>query len=225
MATQRTVKTAKKSTLAKAAVAKGKGTAKQRKAPTRRQAADRAGEVARKAGATGTGLSGARRALRDSLIIARRAQRVPWAEVAKEAGVSQRQAIRVVKDHAELKSALDETPMTLLENVVRGYERSIADFEGLALAYSEEAPAAALGSKKAADETRARLIDLLGRIGKLPSNLEVFRSEAEMTRIAEAMGDVMLRLRDGKVTADEAFEFFRGLLRRREQAQLPAGGP
>jgi hypothetical protein len=63
-------------------------------------------------------------------------------------------------------------------------------------------------------------------VGKLPSNLELFRSEMEMMRIAEQMGEVLAGVRDGEKSAEDAIEFFRELVTNRGRAALPevAGG-
>lgn len=187
-------------------------------------AADEAAARAKQAKATGRRLDGARMGLRNSMIIARNAQGVPWKDIAREAGISARAAQRVVEQAREARSPVDEAPMRLLEDLADGFRRSISDYEAMAHAWFETNQSAALGAKKAADDTRDRLANLLADVGKLPSNLELFRSEMEMQRIAEQMGETLIGLREGTITVDDAIEFFRDLVATREQAALPAGG-
>lgn len=193
--------------------------ATQQKAGKRK--ADAAAKRAAGAGATGKRLPSAKAALRNSMIVARAAQGVAWGEIAKEAGVSARTCQRIVEQARDVPSPLDATPMQLLEGFARGFERSIVDFETLAFAWADSNPSAALGAKKAADETRARLAALMTDVGKLPDNLELFRSEMEMQRIAEAMHEKLLTLARGEITVEEALHFYGDLLMRRDQRALP----
>jgi hypothetical protein len=61
------------------------------------EAADRAARRAEAAQAKGARLNSAQTKLRDAVIIARHAQRVPWKDIAREVGVSARQCQRVVE--------------------------------------------------------------------------------------------------------------------------------
>lgn len=183
--------------------------------------ADAAAARVRAAGASGKRASGPMGGLRDSMIVARHAQGVPWASIAAEAGITVRQCQRVVEAQRAIRSPLEESPMELLEGLARGFARSIADFEAMAHGWAETNQSASLGAKKAADETRARLATLMADVGKLPSNLELFRSEMEMKRIAEAMKDYLVGVRDGDYTADQAIDFFRSLVTRHETPGLP----
>lgn len=201
----------------------GKGGAKQAAGRAVKARANAAAQRAKDTGATGKRLTGPKAALRDSMIIARAAQGVPWADIGKEAGISARSCQRVVENARGVRSPLEESPMALLESLTSGFLRSISDYEGMAFAWAETNQSASLGAKKAADETRMRLATLLADVGKLPSNLELFRSEMQMQLIAEQMGAYLLGVRDGSRSPEEAIEFFRGLVTGREQAQLGTG--
>lgn len=160
------------------------------------------------AGAKGARLPAAQMGLRNSLILARHEQGASWAEIATEAGVSARTAQRVVEHARALPSPVDARPMELLKALAAGYLRSIADYEGMAFAWQQSNQTAALGAKKAADETRARLAALMADVGKLPENLELFRSEMEMRRIAEEMVEVLEGVVSGERSAVEALAVF-----------------
>lgn len=135
-------------------------------------------------------------------------------DVAKRAGVTVRTVERVVAAAEDVRSPLERTPMELLEGMARDSMRSIADLESMAFAWLDLNQSASLGAKKAAGEERARLAALLAEVGKLPSNLELFRSEMEMQRIAEEMGRALLAVRDGSMTLDQAIEVFLNFGRR-----------
>jgi hypothetical protein len=49
-------------------------------------------------------------------------------------------------------------------------------------------------------------------LGKLPSNLELFKSEAQMTQIALAMSKMLEDVVAGEKTAEEALAFFEGIV-------------
>lgn len=188
-----------------------------------KKSADKAAAAAKRAGARGARLSAAKRQLRDSLIMARKAQGVSNAVAAAEAGVTERTVERIIADRRGVGSPLDDSPGQLLDELAIGFRLSIGDFEAMALAWFDTNNSASLGAKKAADETRARLSALLAEVGKLPENLELFRSEMEMQRIAERMVGVMRGVAAGEMDASEAVDFFRGLLAEQAQRQLPAG--
>lgn len=177
--------------------------------------ADAAAAKAKGAGATGPRLSAAKQALRDSMIVARAAQGMPYAVIAVEAGVGVRQVERVVAGRRGIRSPLEDSPMDLLDELAVGYRLSIGDFEAMALAWFESNQSASLGAKKAADETRARLAALLEVVGKLPEDLELFRSEVQMQRIAETMAQTMRAVADGGLEAAAAVEVFEELIGRR----------
>lgn len=188
-----------------------------------KKSADKAAAAAKRAGARGARLSAAKRQLRDSLIMARKAQGVSNAVAAAEAGVTERTVERIIADRRGVGSPLDDSPGQLLDELAIGFRLSIGDFEAMALAWFDTNQAASLGAKKAADETRARLATLMADVGKLPTNLELFKSEMQMQRIAEEMVTMMRAVAAGEKDASEAVEFFRALVAERGRPQLTVG--
>lgn len=195
--------------------------ARKTQASTTKRKADAAAKRAKDARATGKRLTSAQTVLRDSMIRARYAQKVPWAAIAREAGVTVRSCQRVVEAARAVPSPLDAHPMELLEELARGFERSIGDYEAMAFAWADSNQSASLGAKKAADETRARLATLMANVGKLPSNLELFRSEVEMQRIAEKMLEFMAAVAEGSRSPEEAMEYLHELVMERGRRMLP----
>lgn len=207
--------TAKKAPATRSTKAKSPRTSTRSKAATAaavKKRADTAKRAVEASGAKGARLPSAKLQLRDSLIMARVAQGLTYAVIAAEAGVSVRTVERVVKTRRGVRSPLEDAPMALLEDLATGFRLSIGDYEAMALAWYDTNHAASLGAKKAADETRARLATLLADVGKLPTNLELFRSEMAMQRIAEQMVAMMRAVAAGEKDASEAVDFFRGLL-------------
>lgn len=171
--------------------------------------ANKAAKEAKKHGATGRHLGAVRQSLRDTMIVARVAQGVPYAAIAAEAQVSVRTVEEVVKRTRKIRSPLDRTPMELLEDLVRLFELDAADFEAMAALHMADQPNVAVRSKRAAVETRKAFAELLAHVGKLPTDLELFRSEMEMQQIGERMVEVMQAVVAGEKSAEDAYEFFR----------------
>lgn len=213
----------KKTAKAKAKTPRTSTRSKAATAAAVKKQADAAKRSVESAGAKGARLPSAKLQLRDSLIMARVAQGLTYAVIAAEAGVSVRTVERVVKTRRGVRSPLEDAPMALLEDLATGFRLSIGDFEAMALAWFDTNQTASLGAKKAADETRARLATLLADVGKLPTNLELFRSEMAMQRIAEQMVAMMRAVAAGEKDASEAVEFFRMLLAGTQRPALPSG--
>lgn len=198
--------------------------AKQATAGATKARGDAAAARAKAAGATKAGrLPAVKTQLRNSMILARKAQGLSNVVIAAEAGVTERTIERILAEARRMRSPLEDSPMELLEELARGFRLAIGDYEAMALGWFDTNQSASLGAKKAADETRIRLATLLHDLGKLPENLETFRSEMEMQRIAQEMVTMMRAVAAGERDAAEAVEFFRGLLGQRDQAVLPAG--
>lgn len=207
-----------------------KGTAKKRTAPspntktrgrrrkvvTTKKAQDAAEAVAKVAkdndAVGGRGLTAAKRRLRDTAIAARFAAGWTQQMIAIEFGITERQVRRVLDDHGKMPSGLDARPIELIEELLRGYRVDIADFEAMAHAFAEKHPAAAIGAKKGARDSRESYGQLLLALGKLPTNWELFRSEAQMVRIAEGMVETLEGLVRGDVAPEAALAHFRSLL-------------
>lgn len=196
---------------------------KAKTAPAAKRKADKAAAAAKAAGATGSRLSAAKQQLRDSQIIARRAQGLSNAMIAAEVGITERSVERVLQTRRGVRSPLDDSPMQLLEELAVGFRLAIGDYQAMAVAWFDVNQAAALGALKAADETRVRLATMLADVGKLPTNLELFRSEMEMARIAAEMTRMMRAVAAGEIDASEAVEFYVSVTHQHEQKQLEAG--
>lgn len=202
------------------------------KTPTRSPAAKRPAAAKRKAskavkaarehGAKGRKVSAAQRALRDSAIMA--CSEAGWMEreIAAEFELTTRQVRRIVGERREMPSGLHGGPMEILDELLRGYRASIADFELMAFRYRDGHPNVALGAKRGAVDTRERYAQLLSAVGKLPENLELFRSESVLRQIADEMMDTMDGLRSGDVSVEEAHEFFSRIVDPEGQRALPA---
>lgn len=218
---------------APASKARKKAPAKGSRTPARRakktvsaaakKKADAAAQRAKAAGATGRRLSAAKAQLRDSMIVARKAQGMGNDAIAAEAGVTTRTVERVLAERRGVQSPLDQPSMDLLEDIATGLKLSIGDYEAMAVAWFDSNQSASLGAKKAADEARARLATLMAEVGKLPSNLELFRTEAALRQIAERMVEVMRAVEAGEMSAEEAAVEFGQLLTGAERRQLEAG--
>jgi hypothetical protein len=155
----------------KTRAAKGKGS---------KQAAARRGAPGRK--------SAAEQALRDTLMVAREHQDWSIEKIAAEAGLSvpgARKAIAGKKKAMAAAMPLSQDPMKIVTAVIEGYQSSIVDFEVMAHEYSVKNPSAAVGAKKAANETRERLTELLQAIGHLPHELGTLRWVAEVNVVVE----------------------------------------
>lgn len=186
-----------------------------RKATARGKVADKANKAAKKAkaiGATGRHLGAVKQSYRDSAIVARVAQGVRYDVIAAEMKVSVRTVEAVVAATRKVRSPLERTPGELLEDLARGFELSIGDFEAMAALYVEGSPSDAIRAKRAANEARRAHAEVMRAVGKLPVDLELFRSELEMKRLAALMREKMEAVVAGDVSAEEAWEFFRGIV-------------
>lgn len=204
--------------------AKSKGAVKRRQSAGAKATATKTAAAAKAAGAHGKRLPALKMALRDSLIVQRKAQLWTWETIAAEAGISVRRAQEVYEEATRkggrVPNPLDADPMVLLEDLARGMQLSIGDFEAMASAFIDANPNVALGAKKAADEARARFAELMIRTGKMPEDLELFRSETEMRRIAEQMVEQIEGVVEGTVDPRAALLFFRSLVMRDDELPL-----
>ncbi|HEV2772475.1 MAG TPA: hypothetical protein VGV57_06560 [Thermoleophilaceae bacterium] len=90
---------------------------------------DRAKEVR----ATGSRLSAAKQALRDSLIVTRKGQGWHTEAIAAEAGVNERTVRRVLAEREALGEALlDRDPIDVVRQMATELQASVADFEAMA---------------------------------------------------------------------------------------------
>lgn len=193
-------------------------------------------EAAKRAGARGPGhrgdLTKLQLALRDTAIVAALHAGEDSKAVAKEWGITRRSVQRTAESFAARRTALDDRPMEIIERLLRTYEQQLADFSRMMVAHAERTPAVAIAAMKGYTDTLERYTLLLSDIGKLPDNLELFRSETEMIRTGEVMLAKVKQLEDGELSAFELGEFFRGLMTARvpvwelapdQVHELPAG--
>jgi len=184
-------------------------------------AADKVAQEAKDAGAVGR-VTGTKRRLRDAMIVARATQQWTLDEIAAEAKVTQRTVARVLADARSVRSSLDASPMDLLDGLVTAFGESIATYHAMAHDVYEKNPSVALGALKAADHTRERLYTVLANVGKLPSDLETFRTEEELRRLADEMAETLMRVRDGHISFDDAIAFLRSAAKSAERPALNA---
>lgn len=129
----------------------------------------------------GDKLNSAEMSVRDTLIVTRRAQGWSFEAIAKEVKLS-RNATEAAyeRKRASMTSLLELDAKKILEWLIEGLQFSIGDLEQLAVAAVEERNMpAAVSAKKAANEAREKLQDLLQTTGILPHDLGTFRHQFE----------------------------------------------
>jgi hypothetical protein len=154
-------------------------------------------------GASGRRLSAAKQSLRDTLIVTRKAMDWPNAAIATEAGVTERQVLRVLKDREALGQALlDRDPIDVVKTMATQLQASVGDFEAMAYAYGELHPSAAVGAKKGADQAREKLLVLLQATGRMPKDIGGLGDLMSMRELASEMVDVVRAFKAGDADAD-----------------------
>jgi len=173
---------------------------------------EQAGEPAeeKKRGKTGTkpGMTAARKTLRDAAIVALVHAGEPRKDVAKKYGLTPRTVERILTEYAQRPSAVGSLPMAILERAIRDYEAQMAMFRAVAEDTVDRAPAVCVGALKGYADAQERYLRLLTDVGKLPDNLELFRQEADMRRIAERTAEALAAAERGEVTVSEVIEVF-----------------
>ena len=160
-------------------------------------------ERAKQAGAMGPRLTAAKQGLRDSQIVARRAQGWHLDAIAAEAGVNERTVRRVLAEREAIGEALlDRDPIDVVRQMAAQLQASVADFEAMASAYSDVNPAAAIGAKKGADQAREKLLVLLQATGRMPRDLGGLGDLMTMRALAEEMVDAVRAFKRGEADAD-----------------------
>ena len=163
--------------------------------------------------ATGARLSAAKQALRDSLIVARRAQEWHLDAIAAEAGVNERTVRRVLAEREAVGEALlDRDPIDVVRQMAAQLQASVADFEAMASAYSEVNPAAAIGAKKGADQAREKLLLLLQVTGRMPRDMSALGDLMGIRELASEMVQAVHAFKRGEVGADHVEETFKRAL-------------
>ncbi len=158
---------------------------------------------AKRAGAKGKRIGTAKQALRDTLIVTRKAQDWPIESIAAEAGIGVRAVHRVLADREAVGEALlDRDPIDVVKTIAAQLQGSIGDFEAMAYAYGESHPSAAVGAKKGADQAREKLLVLLQATGRMPKDLGGLGDLMAMRALAEEMVDAVRAFKRGEADAD-----------------------
>jgi hypothetical protein len=178
-----------------------------------------AAQRAKAAGALGPNGTDAQRALRDSAVIARLDAGGSTKDVGSEFRLSARTVLDIRKKRTKAASPLDAIPMDILEGLAKDYRSQVADFEAMAWRHADLNPNVAIGAMKGALVARERFVELLNVVGKLPDNLELFRAEMVLRRLADEMIETMERVESGEITPADAAAFFRALITNREGEQ------
>ncbi len=120
-----------------------------------------------------------------------------------EAGVTERQVLRVLADRQALGQALlDRDPIDVVKRMATQLQASVGDFEAMAYAYGETHPSAAVGAKKGADQAREKLLVLLQATGRMPKDIGGLGDLMGMRELAGEMVDVVRAFKAGDADAD-----------------------
>lgn len=192
-------------------------TQKQREAtaPVAAQVAAEATRRAKNAGAKGPAhrgqMSKHQKRMRDRAVMASVLAGEPSKVIAKRWGITARSVDRIAELAREQPqvSALVVQPVDLLDEVLRAYRQQVEDAAESAVEYAVSAPAASIAAQRLRGEAWRAYVDLLRQVGKLPANLELFRSEAELTRFVEDMMSRIAEVQQGTQGLDEFMAWLR----------------
>lgn len=187
----------------KRAAAKG---SKPRKSSARK--ASSVEERAKAAGASGQRLPAAKALMRNELIIQRRlVDKWSWPRIAEEAGVNERRCRKIFAEAEEQPSGLlDQRPTAIIEEWLRGYRRSIVQFD--AMAAGADNTAAAVGAVKAANQARDSIILLLQAVGHVPHDLGRIKIARDLEALATTMFRAIEDFRDGELDEEGVARVF-----------------
>lgn len=161
------------------------------------------------AGATGARLSAAKQALRDSLMVTRKAQGWHIEAIAAEGGVNARTVHRVLAERRAVgEFILDRDPIDVVKALAEQFAASIADYEAMASAYAGVHPSAAIGAKKGADQAREKLLVLLQATGRMPKDLGGLGDLMGLRALGEEMVDAVRAFKRGEVDAEHVEQTF-----------------
>lgn len=152
--------------------------------------------------------------MRDQAIVAAVHSGEKQGDVAKRYGLTRRQISTIMREFRTRPTAVDQRPMEILERAIRTLEQQMAAFAAMAEDTLDRAPAVAVASLKGFADATERYLRLLASVGKLPSNLELFRQESEIVRLAVQMADELQAVQAGERTIDAAIERFQAWARR-----------
>jgi nitroreductase len=160
-------------------------------------------------------MSPAQKTLRDAAIVAALHAGEQVKDVAKTYGITPRSVQRIFEAFRMRPTAIDSQPMQIIERAIRQYEQQMQSFAAVAENTIERAPAVAVAALKGHADSLERYLRLLSDVGKLPTNLELFRNESDMRQVGRIMAEVLQRVANGELSGLEAAERFDDLVFRR----------
>jgi hypothetical protein len=149
-------------------------------------------------------------------VIARAAAGASQRAIAQEFSIAERTVRAVLERARKAPSGLNAPPMSIVEDALRIMLRQRADLLALAWAQQDRNPHVALGALRVAGETLDRYLTLLGDVGKLPTDIELFQSELALRSIAERLVEKLHDVERGEYELSDVIAFFDGLLNREE---------
>jgi hypothetical protein len=156
-------------------------------------------------------LTPAQQVLRNAAIVAAVHGGATAKEVGRRYKITARSVERIVAAFRERPTALDDRPVEIIERLLREYEQQMEGFAVVAEQVVDSWPAVTVGALKAKADSLERYTMLLRSVGKLPENLELFRTETEMRRFVALMLTKMRQVEDGEITTADAVAFFKEL--------------
>lgn len=155
----------------------------------------------------GPKMDAAQQALRDTMMLQRKAQGWTIEEIAKEAGLSVSGAKKALRKKKEaMPPTLGRDPLEIVAELVEAYDADIGDLERMAAAYAERQPSVAVGAKKAAGSMRWQKTILLQATGQLPRELGTLRVVAEARVVAAVLYDSVEQMEERLKTALEKLD-------------------
>jgi Ribonuclease G/E len=155
-------------------------------------------------------MSVARRALRDSAIIAAAHAGEKTRDIARDHDLSVAQVNAILRRFNAAPTPLDSAPMEILERALRVYRQQMRDFAHMAADTLDRAPAVAVAAQKGFADAFERYMLLLSQLGKLPDNLELFKREQEMHRFVEQLEERVHMAMAGDIELSELLAFLGG---------------
>jgi hypothetical protein len=130
---------------------------------------------------TGSNLTTAQKSIRDSLIVSRRNQGWSFEKIGKEVKLGVRATeMAYERKLASMESVLEVDARKIVERLITEIQFSVGDLEQIALAAIEAGnTASAVSAKRAANEARERLQNLLQTTGVLPHDLGTIKHQLE----------------------------------------------
>lgn len=148
-------------------------------------------------------LTPGQKALRDAAVVAAVHVGESKRDVAREFGITPRSVNRILEDYGAMRSPLENVPMETIEGLLRMHEAQIRKFAAVAVDTLDRAPSVAVAALRGQSDAIEKLTSLLSAVGHLPENLELFRTESDLRRVAFAMLEAIKLVEAGDLTVDE----------------------